>query len=104
MIGKVNAFIKMRQPRKLRVELWDVDLLKDDKLETKNLTETGQIEFLFTTSETGEFNPELQLRIFEEDGKELYKSIVNNEINSIEINNVTGFRENTTVDLGIIEI
>jgi hypothetical protein len=55
-------------------------------------------------SETGEFNPELQLRIFEEDGKELYRSIVNNEINSIEISSVTGFRENTTVDFGLIVV
>lgn len=104
MIGKVNAFIKMNQPRKIKVELWDVDVLIDDRLETKNLTETGKIEFLFVTSETGEFNPELQLRIFDEDGKELYRSLVNNDINSIEINNVTGFRENTTVDFGVIEV
>ena len=104
MIGKVNAFIKMSHPRKIKVELWDLDVLIDDRLETKNLNGTGKVEFLFVTSETGEFNPELQLRIFDEDGKELYRSLVNNDINSIEINNVTGFRENTTVDFGVIEV
>jgi len=104
MIGKVNAIIKMNQPRKLKVELWDVDVLVDDKIETKNINESGTFEFLFSTTDTGEFNPELQLRIFDEDGKELYRSPINNSINSVEINNVTGFREDTTVDFGLIEI
>ena len=94
----------MNRPGKLKVELWDVDVLVDDKIETKSITESGAIEFLFSTTDTGEFNPELQLRIFDEDGKELYRSPINSSINSVEINNVTGFRENTTVDFGLIDV
>jgi hypothetical protein len=104
MTGKVNAVVKMNRPGKLKVELWDVDVLADDRIETKNITESEAIEFLFNTTDTGEFNPELQLRIFDEDGKELYRSPINSSINSVEINNVTGFRENTTVDFGLIEV
>jgi hypothetical protein len=104
MTGKVNAVVKMNRPGKLKVELWDVDVLVDDKIETKSITESGAIGFLFSTTDTGEFNPELQLRIFDEDGKELYRSTINNSISSVEINNVTGFRENTTVDFGLIDV
>jgi hypothetical protein len=104
MTGKVNATIKMLQPRIVRVELWDVDVLVDDKIQTKKISDSGIIEFLFGTTETGEFNPELQLRIFDLDGNELHKTPINKSINSMEINKVTGFKENTTIDFGIIEI
>jgi hypothetical protein len=104
MTGKVNATIKMLKPLKVRVELWDVDVLVDDKIQTKEISDSGPVEFIFSTSDTGEFNPELQLRVSDIGGNELHRTPVNKTINAIETNKVTGFKETTTIDFGIIEI
>lgn len=104
MTGKVNATIKMHQPQKVWVELWDLDVLVDDKIQSKQIFNSGPIEFIFSTADTGEFNPELQLRIFDLEGNELYKTPINTLINSLKVSNVTGFREITNIDFGIIEI
>ena len=104
MTGKVNATIKMLKPLKVSVELWDVDVLVDDKIHTKVITDSGPIEFIFSTSDTGEFNPELQLRIFDLQGNQLHRTPINKSLNSMGIDKVTGFKENTTIDFGIIKI
>lgn len=76
----------------------------DDKIQSKHISDSAYIEFIFSTAATGEFNPELQLRIFDEHGKELHRTSAINSINSLEKDKVTGFQENTTIDFGIIEI
>jgi hypothetical protein len=104
MLAKANAIIQMQSPRKLQIELWDVDVLVDDKIQSQEISDSGPVEFLFSVSDTGEINPELQLRVVDEDGNILLKSRINSEINSAQINDITGFIEKTTIDFGVITI
>ena len=104
MTGKVNATIQFQGTKMFIVELWDVDVLVDDKLQSIEISKTGPIEFIFNTSETGEFNPELQLRIFSEDQTEIYRSAIDKSISDLNIDKATGYNETTTIDFGIIEI
>ncbi len=104
MIAKVNAKIEMTESMICNVELWDVDLIVDDRIQTKEISVSGSVEFIFSLSETGETKPELQLRIFSADGKELFRTKVDSTLNSNSIDKTTGFREVTTIDFGIIKI
>jgi hypothetical protein len=104
MTAKVNVTIQFKNSAKYIVELWDVDVLVDDKIDAKSISKPGPIEFIFSTSRTGEFNPELQLRIFSEEGNELFRSPIDKSISDLNINENTGFVEVTTVDFGIIEL
>jgi|694.fasta_scaffold112304_3 hypothetical protein len=104
MTAKVNTRIEMTNPIFCRIELWDVDLFVDDRIQYKEITESGEVEFIFSLSETGEFKPELQIRIFTTDGIELFRSNVDSTLNSLSIDKITGFQEVTTIDFGTIKI
>ena len=104
MTGKVNITVEMLQEQDLKIELWDVDLIVDDKIQTKQVNHSGLVEFIFSLSETGEFNPELQIRIFNNQNEEIYRSPIDRSLNSLQIDKVTGFMEKTTVDFGTIKI
>ena len=104
MTGKVNITVEMLQEQDLKIELWDVDLIVDDKIQTKQVNRSGLVEFIFSLSETGEFNPELQIRIFNNQNEEIYRSPIDRSLNSLQIDKVTGFMEKTTLDFGTIKI
>lgn len=104
MNAKVNFRVELRLQKIITAELWDVDPLMDDKIDFKKITESGQYEFIFSTSETGEFKPELQLRFIDESGKEIYKTPINNSISDFGINKTTGFNETSNIDFGLIII
>ena len=104
MTGKVNITVEMLQEQDLKIELWDVDLIVDDKIQTKQVNRSGLVEFIFSLSETGEFNPELQIRIFNNQNEEIYRSPIDRSLNSLQIDKITGFMEKTTVDFGTIKI
>jgi hypothetical protein len=104
MIAKVNAHIQMKTSQILKVELWDEDVLSDDKIQLLTILKSGPVEFLFDLADTGEFNPELHLRIFDEAGNLLLKTAIDDSLNSLKVDKTTGFREKTTIDFGLIEI
>ena len=104
MTGKVNITVEMLQEQDLKIELWDVDLIVDDKIQTKQVNRSGLVEFIFSLSETGEFNPEFQIRIFNNQNEEIYRSPIDRSLNSLQIDKITGFMEKTTVDFGTIKI
>ena len=104
MTGKVNVYIDMDKEQVLRIELWDLDLLADDKIQTISISKPGLVEFIFSFSETGEFNPELQIRIYNNQEKEIHRTQINKSLNSLKIDKVTGFMEKTTVDFGTIKL
>jgi hypothetical protein len=104
MIAKVNAKIEMTRSMICNVELWDVDVIVDDRIQSKEISVSSSVEFIFSLSETGESNPELQLRIFSADGKELFRTNADSTLNSFSIDKTTGFQEVTTIDFGIIKI
>jgi hypothetical protein len=81
-----------------------VDVLKDDLLESKNVSKSGHVEFIFSTSKSGEINPELQVRIETLEGIEIYRTPINSSISEFNINEVTGFKEVSAIDFGTIEI
>ena len=104
MTGKVNITVEMLQEHDIKIELWDVDLIVDDMIQTKKVNRSGLVEFIFSLSETGEFNPELQIRIFNNQNEEIYRSPIDRSLSSLQIDNVTGFMEMTTLDFGTIKI
>ena len=105
MVAKVNATIKLSSKiNNVIVELWDVDVLVDDKLDSKTVSHSGPIEFLFSIANTGEFNPELQLRVFSDTQEELYRSNIDTSISMLNIDKATGFMEHTTIEFGTIEL
>ena len=97
MIAKVNVEIELVQLKKVSVELWDQDLIKDDLIERKLIENSGLIEFIFSTQASGELNPELEIRVKDEVGNEIYKSRTNNSLEAFKIDGVTGFIEKTTI-------
>ena len=46
---------------------------------------------------SGELNPELEIRVKDQSGFEVYKSKVDNSLEAFKVNSITGFVENTTV-------
>jgi hypothetical protein len=105
MIAKVNANVQFKSKyKKVVVELWDIDVLMDDKIASHELTRSGHIEFLFSLSVTGEVNPELQLRIKDEAGNEVLRTPIDQSISAMNIDKNTGFLEHTTIDFGVIKI
>jgi hypothetical protein len=105
MTAKVNATIEFKNTvSKYLVKLFDIDVIKDDEIASLEINKSEEIEFLFSLDETGEFNPELQLRIFDSNNKEVYRSEINNSISSTNIDKITGFMEVTTIDFGLITI
>lgn len=104
MTGKVNVTLEMLQEQKLTIELWDLDLFFDDKIQSKEVYRSGPVEFIFSFSETGEFNPELHIRVINDQNEEIYRSPIDRSLNSLQIDEITGFMEKTTVDFGTIKI
>ena len=105
MIAKVNFSIKLKAEKNIyKIKLFDVDLFKDDLLKEISITNSGSYEFLFAMGDTGEFRPELQIRIFNASDLEIYRSEINKELNSMTIDNNTGRNEKTTIDFNAIEL
>lgn len=105
MTAKVNATIELLNSNvNYIVKLFDVDVIKDDEIATLEINKSKEIEFLFALDETGEFNPELQLRVFDSNNNEVHRSEINNSISSTNIDKITGFIEVTTIDFGLITI
>ena len=105
MIAKVNANIELLNSNgKYVVKLFDVDVIKDDEIAVKEINQSNAIEFIFPLADTGEFKPELQLRIFDAANNEIFRSEINNSISSTNINKNTGFVEVTTIDFGLITL
>jgi hypothetical protein len=95
LLGTINGFT---------VELWDVDAIKDDLLGSQPILKAGHFEFLFDTNVSGEFRPELQLRVVDAEGNEVFKSEINDSLSSLAIDENTGRIENTTIDFGVIQL
>ena len=105
MTAKVNATIEIKNTdSKYLVKLFDVDVIKDDEIASLEINKSEDIEFLFSLDDTGEFNPELQLRVFDTNHNEVYRSEINNSISSTNIDKITDFIEVTTIDFGLITI
>jgi hypothetical protein len=104
MIAKVNVNLVLKTNMSVVVQLWDVDVLIDDLIESQEVSKSGYVEFIFSTNRSGESNPELQIRIQSLDGYELYRTDVNNSIADLSIDEVTGFQEVSAIDFGLIEI
>ena len=97
MIAKVNVEIELATLNKVYVELWDRDVIQDDLIESQLIENSGLVEFVFSTQKSGEINPELEIRVKDESGFEVYKSKSDNSLEAFKINSITGFVENTTV-------
>jgi hypothetical protein len=105
MIAKVNATIELLNSNvNYIVKLFDVDFIKDDEIASIEINQNKEIEFIFSLDETGEFNPELQLRVFDSTNNEVFRSEINSSISSTNIDKNTGFIEVTTIDFGLIRI
>ena len=105
MTAKVNATIEIKNTdSKYLVKLFDVDVIKDDEIASLEINTSEDIEFLFSLDDTGEFNPELQLRIFDSLFNEVFRSRIDDSISSNNVNKNTGFIEVTTIDFGLITI
>ena len=88
---------------KLYVELYDVDMIKDDLLQSKTIEKSEVIEFIFESLDSGEMRPELEIRIFDIDRKEIYRSKINDTLDGDPIDDATGLY-NTTIDFGEVSI
>jgi len=97
MIAKVNVEIELATLKKVFVELWDRDLIQDDLIESQLIENSGLVEFIFSTQKSGELNPELEIRVKDESGFEVYMSKVDNSLEAFKVNSTTGFVEKTTV-------
>ncbi len=105
MIAKVNFSIKLKIEKVIyKIKLFDIDLLKDDLLKEISITNSGSYEFIFAMGDTGEFRPELQIRVFNASDLELYRSEINKELSSLNIDKNTGRIEKTTVNFNSIEL
>ncbi len=78
--------------------------MKNDLLGEKTVKKSEEIEFVFSLSESGEYNPELQLRIFDANENLIFKSEVNREISGWNRDKVTGMFEKTTIEFNPIEV
>lgn len=97
MIAKVNVEIELVTLGKVFVELWDRDLIQDDLIGSQLIENSGLVEFIFSTQKSGELNPELEIRVKDESGFEVYKSKIDKSLEASKVNSITGFVENTTV-------
>ena len=105
MIAKVNFSIKLKIEKDIyKIKLFDIDLFKDDLLKEISITNSGSYEFIFAMGDTGEFRPELQIRVFNASDLEIYRSEINKELNSLNVDKNTGRIEKTTVNFNSIEL
>lgn len=105
MTAKVNVQIELLDSiNGFTLELWDIDIIKDDLLASQPILKAGHFEFLFEINRSGEFRPELQLRVVNAEGNEVFKSEINNSLSSLAIDKNTGRIEITTIDFGVIQL
>jgi hypothetical protein len=105
MTVKINLFIEFNESAKnLLIQVWDVDVLVDDKIESKSVNSPGPVEFLINSFDTGELNPEFQIRIFDENGDEIFRTEIDKTLTANKRDLNTGFVEQTTIDFGKIKI
>jgi hypothetical protein len=74
--GSINGFL---------LKLWDIDTIKDDLLGSQPILKAGHFEFLFDINKSGEFRPELQLRVVNAEGNEVFKSHINDSLSSFAV-------------------
>ncbi len=87
------------------VSLLDKDRLFDDKLGASSISEDGTAEFLFSAADVlsidsiGERTPDIYF-VIEENGNEIFRSEVFEEVNFDATNPVTGRTDNLTREFG----
>ena len=72
-------------------------------LQSKTIEKSGQVEFIFDSLDSGEMRPELEIRIFDTDRNELYRSKINDTLDGDPIDDETGLYK-TTIDFGEVTI
>jgi hypothetical protein len=102
---KINGSINRKKLpefiENVSVDCWDNDIFFDDKLGEAFPDSTGKFSLLVALSDTGETNPDLYFRI--KAGVDiLYTSNVFQTNGLLEKNIITGFIENSTIDVGCI--
>jgi hypothetical protein len=103
MLAKANIKINLNKSDKYYVDLYDVDMIKDDLLQSKIIEKSGLVEFIFDSLDSGEMKPELEIRIFNFDRKEIYRLKIVDTIDGDSIDDTTG-RYNTTIEFGEVTI
>jgi len=63
---------------------------------TQTISNSHDIEFILGLKETREFRLEVQIRIFDEQNNEVFRSEIDNSISSLNVNKATRFVEKTT--------
>jgi hypothetical protein len=115
MYLKCNVDVTIKQGgNKYFVRLVEIDPLKNDVIDGKWIENNSfgytseplieKLEFLFPISDTGEFNPELQIVVFSETGERVYESEVNKEISMIQIKSSSTESERTTIQFKSVEL
>ena len=89
--------------------LWDQDAVADDILAEASLDQDGRVAFQFDLSSAssidspGEVMPDLYVEILL-DNIEFFRTPVTKDIDFLETNSVTGFKDHTTQDLGTFQL
>lgn len=101
---KVNIKIINEFNKNLKVVLLEIDPIKNDVLGEKIIQKTQDVEFIFPLAETGEFNPELQIKVLDSENEVISETVVNSEISGWSRDKITGMFEKTTIEFIPIEI
>lgn len=99
--GQVNLAKLPSHTASLNIVCWDKDILADDKLGETTIDGDGQFSFLLALSDSGEVYPELYFKVMYGD-EELFTSSIYDTRGLLDKNEITGFIEQTTLDLGCI--
>jgi hypothetical protein len=100
--GKIEI-IDQKSASEIKVQLWDKDLLSDDMLGEAIVDNDGKFSILASMTETGESSPELYVKIFSS-GKLITTTKPNEVSGLLSRNEITGFVEQSSYDIGIITI
>lgn len=87
----------------IKVQLWDKDLISDDFLGDSMLDFEGKFSILVSLTDAGESNPEFYLKILASDTL-IFTSLIHKPKELLERNEVTEFIENSSYDMGLIQI
>ena len=105
MFFKVNAHLNLSvfptHHNNIIIECWDKDIIADDKLGETIPDNNGHFSLLLALSDSGEAYPELYFKVIA-DGKIIFTSKIYETKGLLEKNEVTGFIEQTTIDLQCI--
>ena len=101
VIAHLNLSALPNQPTTLTIECWDKDILADDKLGETIPDNNGHFSMLLALSDSGEAYPELYFKVIA-DGKIIFTSKIYETKGLLDKNEVTGFIEQTTIDLQCI--